>query len=633
MGSRQEAAKRSVFLQSFLGVQRTCETAPPPFEEEARNDEYLRGFSTEFSSSNARRYEQESMIDAEDEWQEAEVEVILNATVPTVNKLAKRLRDETAGLDDSGIESEEDERDAEPDVTVHKLKLGNLPFKMSIQEMKRKLREKKVEFTDLVLDMDKERGIPAGTAVLTLTSAEEWTACFVKLKDAEWMGRPLRVISLDSSRPSMGGKRDARYYLDAGITKKCVECGQLGHIKRECRNAPLPMPCHLCAGLDHEAMQCPNITCFKCGQFGHHVKDCHGRRATLANGTTVALCSKCGVVGQHCTAQCSSPPIDTPGTLSADAACCMKCGEFGHVLCRPLPGLESMKNHRQLYCPNCGKDEHHVDYTLAAADAIIAGGSGCKKSKTKSKNRSREPVTCMAPRQEAYNRFSQLLHDTSNNCLPKDARELNEYYARLARTLSWGGQNEGAVHLFPSLAASAGTGTGGSGGGSGNGNGSGQRFKTDGPSHRVFSDLDGLDEYYVDNDYYGRGRAGGGGGGAGGGRQRHSTGSFEHGRSYDDGTRRGGGGGYQGHGGGQWGNSEAYGGYNHSQRGRNERQSYGGGGKFSQAQSRQVTYQQPFYHQQQDQRRDWDRDRGRDKDRDRGREDDDRKRKRGRWKE
>ena len=71
-------------------------------------------------------------------------------------------------------------------------------------------------------------------------------------------------------------RADSRYFGGAGggpnANIKCNNCGMVGHKAAACNAPPMITPCHLCAGRDHEPMDCPNITCFRCGDFGHHSK-------------------------------------------------------------------------------------------------------------------------------------------------------------------------------------------------------------------------------------------------------------------------------------------------------------------------------------------------------------------------
>jgi hypothetical protein len=84
---------------------------------------------------------------------------------------------------------------------------------------------------------------------------EEVAECIQALQGEDCGGRPLRVqrfIAKKRQLGSMGGRGDARYFSE-DISCKCHNCGLVGHRQQECTNDSMPLPCHLCAGLDHEA--------------------------------------------------------------------------------------------------------------------------------------------------------------------------------------------------------------------------------------------------------------------------------------------------------------------------------------------------------------------------------------------
>jgi hypothetical protein len=84
---------------------------------------------------------------------------------------------------------------------------------------------------------------------------EEVAECIQALQGEDCGGRPLRVqrfIAKKRQSGSMGGRGDSRYFSE-DISCKCHNCGLVGHRQQECTNDSVPLPCHLCAGLDHEA--------------------------------------------------------------------------------------------------------------------------------------------------------------------------------------------------------------------------------------------------------------------------------------------------------------------------------------------------------------------------------------------
>ena len=128
---------------------------------------------------------------------------------------------------------------------------------------------------------------------------------------------------------------------------------------------------------------------------------------------TVSLCSICGST-RHTANRCAAGNAIEDGGHDGKHIKCMSCNEFGHAMCKQLPSVK-----RGLFCPNCGKSDHHIDFL----------GEG---------------AACSAPRQDAYVRFPQLLFDLDR--LPASDRERNSYYSSLTSNAAQ------ASHLFPSLA-------------------------------------------------------------------------------------------------------------------------------------------------------------------------------------
>lgn len=81
--------------------------------------------------------------------------------------------------------------------------------------------------------------------------------CLETLHGMQLHGRTIRVQRrghglLQALSKVMAGE-SSRYFAGANISTKCMNCGQVGHTQKSCGNAPLPTPCHLCAGSDHDA--------------------------------------------------------------------------------------------------------------------------------------------------------------------------------------------------------------------------------------------------------------------------------------------------------------------------------------------------------------------------------------------
>jgi hypothetical protein len=134
------------------------------------------------------------------------------------------------------------------------------------------------KFDTVVLGVDRKTNLPSGSATVHVRAGtplepttddvtgdgtlygdpqnEEVTDCIQALQGEDIGGRPLRVQRYMAKRRqsgSLGGRGDAYRYFSDDIGCKCNNCGQVGHRHQDCTNESAPVPCHLCAGLDHDA--------------------------------------------------------------------------------------------------------------------------------------------------------------------------------------------------------------------------------------------------------------------------------------------------------------------------------------------------------------------------------------------
>ncbi|KAH7470941.1 hypothetical protein KRP22_003185 [Phytophthora ramorum] len=131
----------------------------------------------------------------------------------------------------------------------------------------------------------------------------------------------VRVISAEESE-----RRETRMETTAD-QRKCHNCGQAGHIRRDCPEAP-SQEGGFSGGFNSGA------ACFGCGKTGHLKRDCPtGGRA----------CHNCGQVG-HIRRDC---PEDVQPPK------CHNCGESGHLR-RDCP--QELRESRK--CHHCGQSGH-----------------------------------------------------------------------------------------------------------------------------------------------------------------------------------------------------------------------------------------------------------------------------------
>ena len=75
----------------------------------------------------------------------------------------------------------------------------------------------------------------------------------------ELKGRPIKARKLETPSERLsrvvsegGDASGGGRYFSTCLSLKCYACGQTGHRQKDCTNEPLPTPCHLCAGTDHD---------------------------------------------------------------------------------------------------------------------------------------------------------------------------------------------------------------------------------------------------------------------------------------------------------------------------------------------------------------------------------------------
>lgn len=246
---------RSKFLSAFLSAKRVCE-APPPVEIIALNDEFLREFA---QSSKADHVDSSGSVSDSDHEDDIAYAIDRSAAI-------------TASVTSSSSSDIESGSSVSSDSKLVSLKMRNLPFNMTADSISKLVQSKLgLVFEKVTIDREAKTNRPAGTATLTLPAASNTSSYLSFLPTIEFGGRKVVVYDLDKNAKNnhrMPRSSDGRYFgHDAGTisTTKCHQCGEAGHKQAECMNDPLPVPCHLCAGLDHDIRkECVYELCFTC---------------------------------------------------------------------------------------------------------------------------------------------------------------------------------------------------------------------------------------------------------------------------------------------------------------------------------------------------------------------------------
>jgi hypothetical protein len=94
---------------------------------------------------------------------------------------------------------------------------------------------------------------------MALASAEEYVNLYNGRLFQNRLIRAQKQISFEILKRLSFSQRDSRYFEtnnhnigDMDISVKCHQCGQVGHKAIDCINEAIPIPCHLCAGVDHD---------------------------------------------------------------------------------------------------------------------------------------------------------------------------------------------------------------------------------------------------------------------------------------------------------------------------------------------------------------------------------------------
>eukprot|EP01038_Epipyxis_sp_PR26KG_P005193 gene5193-7227_t len=398
----------SHWLKQFLGKKRVNDVPPIPDIEPVRDD-FLIDFHKGFENS---KKENDSVDENENEGSVKSFDKDENHrdSFDISDDEKKSIENIDVNLDDIHENHDKVSSNNESGLVgnnnsnCYQFTLSNLLFGIKEKQIRDFGASYGFDFKTITFLLAKNSTRPAGSAMIDIEFTEEYnTASLLQekllqsLNGQSCCGRDIRVqihgVNNSTNKPNRSFNNNNNRYYDLNIAFKCNNCGEVGHKQADCPQAPIPQPCHLCAGKDHEAGNCPNITCFNCGQFGHHSRNCNEKRS----GSRAMICTECGST-HHFNKDCPDliyPPNNDNEMISANDSKrlsdpfvrCMSCDLYGHLMCMKLPysngsTSNSSKRKPDLYCPNCGKKGHHVDLVFTSV--------------------------CQRPKYEALSKYQQL---------------------------------------------------------------------------------------------------------------------------------------------------------------------------------------------------------------------------------
>ena len=336
--------KLSSLLDKFLSTKRTVDVPPPGWEPVLPSDEFLK----EFHSDPSFQAEAKSSGSGTKDKGSAHVRQMGDAT----DDEDEDLPHPQPGTSSSSLTAAAAAKvkDMKDNPLVIQLKIFNLPYNLNEAELKDWAKKLHVLLVKIELEVKNDAFIGAARVWAMMSNHTDYNSddsdeeieegetetlaqtrriathrkhLLRCLQDKPCKGRPVRLkeeglLNMDGGggkRPSLGG--GSRYYERlVNIHVKCNRCGEVGHMERECDGTERSMPCHLCAGGDHEASQCPNLVCFRCRGFGHN------RNACTVTNSEISQAARRRFDGGHLTGMLDS--------LAARGVVCSQCGSTRH---------------------------------------------------------------------------------------------------------------------------------------------------------------------------------------------------------------------------------------------------------------------------------------------------------------